>query len=100
MEEQYKEIVENTLEMCKETLNLKNEEYSSQRNPFHNFIVAANLQNTTPIKALAGMMAKHTASIYDMCVDEENISVEKWNEKITDHINYLIILRTMVVMGY
>lgn len=104
MKEVYKEIVEKTLEMCKATLLSKNEEYSSQTNPFHNFDVAAKLQDTTSIRALAGMMAKHTASIYDMCMNEnseENKDIEKWNEKIIDHINYLIILRAIrVAMDY
>ncbi len=42
------------------------------------------------------MMAKHTVSIYDMCRSPEDISVDVWSEKITAHINYLILLRAIV----
>ena len=50
----------------------------------HNFRVAATMQGITPAQALAGMMAKHTVSIYDMCNSE------------TDHINYLLLLAAAV----
>lgn len=42
-------------------------------------------------------MAKHTVSIYDMARSDDSFSLEKWDEKITDHINYLILLRAVVV---
>jgi hypothetical protein len=48
------------------------------------------------LEACAGMMAKHTVSIYDMCGSEEPFYAEQWDEKITDHINYLILLRAIV----
>ena len=38
-----------------------------QTTGLHNFKVAASLQGIYPEQALAGMMAKHTVSIYDMC---------------------------------
>ncbi len=65
----------------------------------HNFKVAAELQNCTPMTALAGMMAKHTVSVYDLIQRQENgadVSPEMWDEKIGDHINYLILLSAMV----
>jgi len=42
------------------------------------------------------MMAKHTVSIYDMCGSGEIYDIAKWDEKITDHINYLLLLRALV----
>jgi hypothetical protein len=54
------------------------------------------LKGETPEQALAGMMAKHTVSIYDMCCDGLSHPIEMWDEKITDHINYLILLKTLV----
>ena len=97
---EYRDCVKETMRMCEDVLLKKNKEYTNNMHPFHNFQIAAELQDTTLIKALAGMMAKHTSSIYDMCNSEKDFSIEKWNEKIIDHINYLIILRAMVVMGY
>lgn len=60
------------------------------------FKVAGALEGKTPIQALAGMMAKHTVSIYDMCEKPMEHSIEKWDEKITDHINYLLLLRAII----
>ena len=42
------------------------------------------------------MMAKHTVSIYDMCNSGQKYPIELWNEKITDHINYLLLLRAII----
>ena len=42
------------------------------------------------------MMAKHTVSVYDMCESGEQYPVELWQEKITDSINYLLLLNAMV----
>lgn len=79
-------------------LGAKGTEYDSDSNDrLHSFKVAAELQHETPIQALAGMMAKHTVSIYDMCEDTNTLyNLAKWTEKITDHINYLLLLKAMV----
>lgn len=62
----------------------------------HNFKIAAALEQITPVQALAGMMSKHTVSVYDMCMSGEEYPIELWEEKITDHINYLLLLNAMV----
>ena len=97
-EKTYKEIIDETLSMCTDVLFKKKGEYATAQDYFHNFNVAAELEGITSKQALAGMMAKHTVSVYDMCNGNEEYSLEKWNEKIVDHINYLLILRAMVVM--
>lgn len=56
---------------------------------------STEVQGTTPIQALAGMMCKHTVSVYDMCRSGE-YPIELWSKKITDSINYLLLLRAMV----
>ena len=49
---------------------------------------------------LWGQMAKHLSSIYDYCLkneaDFDRANYSKWIEKITDTINYLIILLAIV----
>ncbi len=97
---EYRRCVKETMRMCEDVLLKKNKEYADNIHPFHNFQIAAELQDTTLIKALAGMMAKHTSSIYDMCNSKKEYPLEQWNEKIVDHINYLLILRAMVVMSH
>lgn len=77
----------------------KAEEYATNDDRLHNFRVAAKIQGTTEIAALGGMMAKHTTSIYDMIRESSQgrtYEYGQWDEKITDHINYLILLRAIV----
>ena len=74
----------------------KAKEYAQDDERLHNFKVAAALQGLTPIQALAGMMAKHTISVYDMCWSGKEYPIELWAEKITDHINYLHLLNALV----
>ena len=92
-------IVETQLQTCKEVLVGKAEEYATE-DRLHNFRAAAALTGQTMEQTLAGMMLKHTVSIYDMCGGSERAaegySMEMWDEKITDHINYLILLRAIV----
>ena len=46
-----------------------------------------------------GMLSKHLISVSDMCMDEQQYSKEQWDEKITDCINYFLILRAIVDFG-
>jgi hypothetical protein len=92
----FNEVVEEQLEICKMVLCKKADEYATV-DRLHNFKVAAALGSGDPIKALSGMMAKHTVSIYDMCGTDENYPIELWNEKITDHINYLLLLKGLLI---
>lgn len=85
------------IEYCMSLLVSKGDEYDTTNNDrLHAFKTAAVLQHQTPKQALAGMMAKHTVSIYDMCVEDKEYPMEKWTEKITDSINYLLILKAML----
>ena len=42
------------------------------------------------------MLAKHIVSVSDMCTDGKKYKRDRWIEKITDSINYLLILRAVV----
>ena len=47
------------------------------------------------------MLAKHIVSLYDMCFDEEAVyPMDTWNEKITDSLNYLVILKAIGKEGH
>lgn len=87
------------IDKCLSTLGVKQEEYSTDSDRLHNFKVAAEIQGCTPITALAGMMAKHTVSVYDLIQRQEQgfvVSRELWDEKIGDSINYLLLLDALV----
>ena len=93
--EKFNKIVDEQFSYCNELLGVKNKEYKGEIDRLHTFEVAASLQGVDKKQALAGIMVKHTVSIYDMCKSGE-YSLEKWTEKITDHINYLLLLKAMI----
>lgn len=92
----FEAIINAQFEKCKDVLIDKAKQYAGEGDRLHNFRCAAGMQCCSAKEALAGMMAKHTISIYDMCRDGKLHSEEMWNEKITDHINYLLLLRAIV----
>lgn len=63
--ETFNEVIRKQIERCEATLCKKADEYATE-DRLHNFKVAAGLQDCLPTTALAGMMAKHTVSVYDM----------------------------------
>ena len=79
-----------------DTLLQKAKEYATDGDRLHNFKVAAAVQGITPVQALAGMMAKHTVSVYDMAGTGMQYPVDLWEEKIKDSINYLFLLWALV----
>lgn len=93
----YSDSIEKAIERAKQVLLAKKNEYATADH-FHNFRVAAALQGKPMKEALSGMMAKHTVSVYDMCCSGKTYPMEMWDEKITDHINYLLILRALIDM--
>jgi hypothetical protein len=91
----FNQIVEEQLKRSTDVLVNKAKEYATE-DRLHNFKIAAGLQRTNPKQALAGFMAKHVVSIYDMIMSGGDYPVNMWNEKITDNINYLLLLRALV----
>jgi hypothetical protein len=92
----FKAIITQQVDRSMAMLQSKNAHYNPNADKLKAFKTAAALQNETPREALAGMMAKHTTSVYDLCNAESLASLDVWNEKITDHINYLLLLRAVV----
>lgn len=89
-------VVDQQIHQCLETLDSKRKEYATQ-DRLHNFKIATVLQGMPPERVLAGMMVKHTVSIYDMCKGgARSYAPEAWEEKITDHINYLLLLKAVL----
>lgn len=93
----FQEIFEKQKKLCEDTLNKKKDEYAiNESDRLGMFRTAAKLQNCTPREALAGMLAKHIVSVYEMCRSRADVSVQVWEEKITDSINYLFLLRALI----
>lgn len=92
----FMEIVHRQMGVCEDVLFDKAEEYATDDDRLHNFTVAGNVLKLSPRMVLAAFMAKHTISIYDMLMSDQPYSAELWTEKITDHINYLLILQAVL----
>ena len=92
---EFERLFEEQVERSRKELVNKASEYAIE-DRLHNFKVAAALEGKTPEQALAGMMAKHTVSVYDMAESGLAYPIELWQEKITDHINYLFLLNAIV----
>jgi len=106
-QEAFEKVFEDQVEICRTTLLAKSKEYSTDADKLHNFKVAGALKCETPEAALAGMMGKHTVSIYD-CIRKIELDpvsnpcgdptqMDLWEEKIKDHINYLILLKALLI---
>lgn len=93
----FKEVVKEQFTICEDTLINKAKEYAADGDRLHNFKCAAGLMNCDPKEALHGMMVKHTTSISDMCRSGKDYPMSLWEEKIKDNINYLLLLKAIVV---
>lgn len=92
----FNRVIQEQLDYCARLLVTKGDEYSPDNSDrLHNFKVAAVLQGVSSKAALCGMLAKHVVSVYDMCRSGA-YSLERWTEKITDSINYLLLLKALV----
>lgn len=96
LDKDFEKVVLEQLDFSKNLLIFKGREYSLEEDRLIAFKRAAGLQNETPKQALCGMLAKHIISIYDMCESGKVFTTERWKEKITDSINYLILLRALI----
>lgn len=98
--EKFNEIFEETIEKSRKVLGAKKAEYTPELDRLSNFKTAADLIHTTPEKALGGMLVKHIVSVFDYIdrqTQGENFTMNQWDEKIIDVINYMILLRALLI---
>lgn len=98
--EVFNQHLQHMQEVSVETLLNKAKEYAIGGDRLHNFKVAADVQGISPTAALAGMMAKHTVSVYDMIGTGDVYPMDLWEEKIKDSINYLFLLWALLHEEY
>lgn len=92
----FTEIMNAQIDRCYSLLAIKQKEYNTDEDRLKAFKQAAAMLSGTPEQALLGMLAKHLTSIIKMINGGERYPEAVWNEKITDAINYLILLRALV----
>lgn len=98
--EKFNNFAKNFVKQTTSVLYAKGKSYALNRNDrLEHFKSAAKYLNTTPQEACLAQLTKHLVSIRDMvCAnDGAAFSPEQWDEKIGDAINYLVLLRAIVI---
>lgn len=90
--ERFNQIVEEQLERIRKVLIKKADEYNLEEDRLGFFKRAAAFAQETPEQALYGFLLKHLQSITDMVQSGKEYSKDLWQEKITDAMNYLVLL--------
>ena len=93
--QQFNSILANRIACINRTLATKAQEYAIG-DRLYNFKRAAGMLNTTPQKALLGMMAKHLVSVLDLIEGSIPATPAMVDEKLGDMINYLILLEAIL----
>lgn len=93
----FNNILDNQITLCKDTLNYKGKEYALSEDRLKSFKDAGALLNLNPKLAAYAQLAKHLVSITDICHANEFININKLNEKFTDAINYLILIKALCI---
>jgi hypothetical protein len=97
--DQFTGILDAQITRVRDILVVKTEEYASDEDQLANLRGTAQLQGISLARAVAGQMAKHTISVYKMIRSDKPYPLELWDEKITDHIVWLILLKAALIEG-
>ncbi|HXQ38657.1 MAG TPA: hypothetical protein VN843_31945 [Anaerolineales bacterium] len=95
--DEFEGILDAQIKRVRDILLSKRDEYAKEQDVLINFKRSAHMRNCGMPQAISGMMVKHTTSIYDMIESSKPYPIEVWDEKITDHICYLILLRASLI---
>jgi hypothetical protein len=98
--EDFNNLLEDMITKIRNVLGHKAAEYARGGDRLSNFKLAAALNQSSPEKALLGMLTKHIISVWDFVEDIENGVVAQeglWDEKLGDVINYCILLKGLII---
>ena len=93
---QFNNILDRRLELIRSVLGKKADEYALDGDRLYNFKVAARMGNTTPEKALWGMLMKHLVCVMDLVDGKVDKTPGRVDEKLGDLINYIILLEALM----
>lgn len=94
---QFQTILDDTLEWCRGVLGTKAGEYASEGDRLRNFKQVAHLESKTQAQAVTGLMSKPITSLFDWVAEDQDRTMEEWDEKIGDSINYLVLLKAVLI---
>ena len=97
----FNDLLETQFADCKAILDKKAKEYAPNvdGDRLEAFKRAAAMLQKTPIQALVGQMSKHTISLFEMA-ERKCDDMDLWNEKIVDSLNYLFLLKGLLLDEY
>lgn len=111
----FNKLLDEIIERIRSTLVSKSAEYSTDDDKLYNFKRSGERRRKTPEEALMGMAEKHYTSITDIVDKIETynqklglrfvarpqfLTKKKLEEKITDGINYYILLEALIKERY
>lgn len=92
----FNNLVEEQFGICRAILETKGKEYAPDcTDRLSAFKSAAHLLHRSPLQALGGQMSKHTISLFEL-IELNSRDEELWLEKITDSMNYLLLLKALI----
>ena len=94
-ERELEKLIEERIQTCKRVLLKKSEEYSSESDRMRNFNTAGRMLGMPPYRVAFMYMMKHFESVYEIVVNDRPATPSVWEEKITDLINYLLLIDAM-----
>jgi hypothetical protein len=97
--EEFENVFKDELQLVTKVLIKKRDEYAPEASTIDclkNFKNGSSMIGS-PELCLCSYMLKHLVSIFDMSKMPDNYELPIWTEKITDCINYLFLLKALVV---
>ena len=97
--EEFEQTFKDELQLVTKVLIKKRNEYTPEASTsdcLKNFKNGSSLMGS-PELCLCSYMLKHLVSIFDMSKAPDNYELPVWTEKITDCINYLFLLKALIV---
>jgi len=95
-QKEFDNVVNHRLEKCKEILGVKGGIYADKNDRLKNFYDGASFNECTPEQYAHMLVTKHLVSIKDHIINNRPMSEAFIDEKITDVINYMLLIEVLV----
>ena len=95
-QKEFENLINYRFEKCRSVLLRKKEEYAEDDDMLRNFNNAACTLEMEPEQVAFMYMMKHFQSIKDLLFGKKKLTNDLWEEKITDLINYLLIIDSII----
>jgi hypothetical protein len=94
--DKFEEVVNKQLKICKNILLERAGVYSTEKDRLSNFKQIAGMRKITPEEACISLVSKHIVALSDFSKNPSKVPYSQFEEKITDTINYMLLLKAIV----